>query len=44
MSLTEGISLNIDRMKSSDIRDRGNFEIIEFHHKIDANIEAEDWK
>ena len=44
ISLTEGISLNIDGIKSFDIGDRGNFEIIEFHHEIYAQTEAKDWK
>lgn len=42
--LNEGISLNIDGIKSSDIRDRRNFEAIEFHYEIDAATEAQDWK
>lgn len=40
---SEGISLNIDGIKSFDIRDKENF-IAEFRHEIDAEIEAKNWK
>ena len=44
ISLNEGIPLTIDGIKSSDTRNRGNLKIIEFHHEIDAETDAKDWK
>ena len=42
ISLSEGIPLNLDGIRSSDTRDRGDFKITEFHHETDAETDAKD--